>query len=227
MTTASLPPPIRASYTKRGWPLDREFREDVDDQTIRRNSNVLWTLLIDGWYGRAWRAAGNRGQPSVDATDLAAALAGRDLTRMEYAQAGGGISHGMGVAGTMEYSRVLTPDERRASHERVRDAMESGRAPHERRYLLSEYLDSPSVVARGRLISRRLVVKYMGNRLGGRHLGSSEHKDNEVFDFLDEVADLRQIAGRPAMFFEALSIGQTIGQSDDARALRAKLNVGS
>jgi hypothetical protein len=49
--------------------LDREFREDIDDQTIRRNSNVLWMLLIDGWYGRAWRAAGNRGQPSVDATD--------------------------------------------------------------------------------------------------------------------------------------------------------------
>jgi hypothetical protein len=205
--------------------LDREWGQDVDDETIRRNSNVLRTLLIDGWYGRAWRAVGNQGEPSVSAIDLRDALGDQNLSEVEYAQAGGGTSFGAGVSTPTEHSQALGPEEIRVQYERGRVAVEQGLRPFERSYRLKEYLDSPTLLARERFVSRRLLVKYMANRLGGAHLGKSGHKEEEVFDFLDEVSAVYAVAGRPSIHFEVLSIGQTLGQSRDARALRAVLEA--
>jgi hypothetical protein len=205
--------------------LDREWGQDVDDETIRRNSNVLRILLIDDWYGRAWRAAGNHGEPSVTAIELRDALGDQDLSQVDYAQAGGGTSLGAEVSTPTVHARALGPDEIRAQYKRGRVAVEQGLRPFERPYTLKEYLDSPSLMARERFVSRRLLVKYMANRLGGTHLGASGHKEEEVFDCLDDVSAVYHLAGRPSIHFEVLSIGQTIGQSSDARALRAGLEA--
>jgi hypothetical protein len=205
--------------------LDRVWGPDVDDETIRRNSNVLRILLIDGLYGRAWRAAGKHGEPSVTAVDLHAAIGDRDLSEVEYAQAGGAMSFGAGVSTPTVHARVLGPEEIRGQYERGRVALEQGLRPFERSYALRDYLESPSLVAGERFVSRRLVVKYIANRLGGTHLGASGHKDNEVFDFLDTVSAAYHIAGRPSIHFEVLSIGQAIGQSSDAQTLRSVLEA--
>lgn len=205
--------------------LDRAWREDVEDEEIARCSNVLRILLIQGWFRHAWRAAGKGGEPTVCAVDLQAALADRDLIEIEYAQAGGVNSYGAGLATPTIHARALGPDEIRARYEKGLAAMTQGLRPFERPYNLTAYLASPSLYARGQFVSRRAIVRYMAHRLGGNHLGRSGHKEEETFDFLDEVSSLRELAGRPALYFEALSIGQTVGQSDDARALRSALKT--
>jgi hypothetical protein len=206
--------------------LDRAWTEDVEDEEVERCSNVLRLLLIDGWYATAWHAAGNPGEPSVRAVDLEAALGDRNLDEIEYEQAGGGISFGIELSDVAVIGRAPTEEEIRAGFERASKAMFQGFKAFERPYNLSEYLASPSLLAQGRFISRRTIVRYMAHRLGGNHLGRSGHKEEETFDFLDELSSGFVLAGRPAIYFEALSIGQTIGASDDARALRRNLKGG-
>jgi hypothetical protein len=203
--------------------LDHEWTGDVDDETIRRNSNVLRMLLIDGWYGRAWRAAGKPREPAVSAIDLRDVFPDEDISEVEYAQAGGGTSFGISSATVTIHTRAMGPDEIRARYERVRPALEQGLRPYERWYKLTEYLDSPSLLVHGRFVSRRTVVKYLANRLGGTHLGDSGHKDADALDFLEKACEPYSVSGRPAVHFEVLSIGQDIGKSADARALRAAL----
>jgi hypothetical protein len=204
--------------------LDHEWTDDVDDETIRRNSNVLRVLLIDGWYGRGWRAAGKTREPSVSAIDLRDVFAVEDIGDVEYAQAGGGRSFGVNVPTPTVHNRAMKPEEILARYQRGRAALEQGLRPHERWYMLTEFLESPSILANGRYVSRRLVVKYMANRLGGTHLGASGHDESQVFDFLDEVSEPYWFAGRPTIHFEVLSIGQAIGRSADARELRSVLS---
>jgi hypothetical protein len=203
--------------------LDRAWGEEVDDEEVVRSSNVLRILLIDGWYGRAWRMVGNTGEPSVRAVDLEALFADRELHEDQFIQAGGAVSYGSEVSGWTEIrGRPFNEEEIRRGYERVMKAQSRGADPLDRSYKLSEYLASPTIYARARFVSRHSIVRYMANRLGGTHLGRSGHKDEPLFDFLDELASsgVWEIAGRPAIHYEALSIGQAIGQSDDARALR-------
>jgi hypothetical protein len=206
--------------------LDRAWSEDIEDEEIARSSNVLRVLLVDDWYPRAWRAAGHSGEPSVRAVDLEAILADRELDDDQFLQAGGGVSFGTNVrAWTERKGRAFTEEEIRADYERVMEAMSSGPDPLDRSYTLTAYLASPSVYARGRFVSRREVVRYMAHRLGGTHLGRSGHKEEELFDLLDGLSDVWQVADRPAIYYEALSIGQSVGQSDDARLLRHGLSA--
>ena len=154
------------------------------------------------------------------AVDYLATLQGQDLDAIEYVQAGGGLSHGVIVGGFREIARVPTAEEVAEMYKAAMAALEP------RVYHLSEYLNSPSVVARGHRIPRRLVVKYVRNRLGGGgHLGLTEYKDSEFFDVLDDAVAGREAAGRPAVYYEVLTIGQTIGQSHDARELRQAIGA--
>ena len=193
--------------------LEREWRPDVTDVEIRRATGALAILLLDGWYGRAWRACGKSGEPSVLATDFLGLL-DRDISEIPYAQAGGGISQGIQVVGIQSSDTPLTSEELAASPAKAMAALEP------RRYSLSAYLAEPSVIASGQPIPRRTVIQYVRNRLGGGgHLGLSDHRHREIFELLDRALTGQEVAGRPAIYFEALSIGQTVAGSQDARVL--------
>jgi hypothetical protein len=135
--------------------LDREWSDRVSDGDIRRTSGVLGILLVHGWYGLAWRTAGKHGEPSVLAVDLPATFAGRDLRAIEYAQAGGATSYGVEVLAVREYARAPSAEEVRESYERALEAFSNPAQRPERLYRLTEYLDSPALIATGRAISRR------------------------------------------------------------------------
>jgi hypothetical protein len=68
------------------------------------------------------------------------------------------------------------------------------------------------------IVRRHLVIKYVANKLGGIHLDPKRDlkKDEEVgFSLLDQIADTYQVAGKQAIYFELLSIGQSISASPD------------
>ena len=115
------------------------------------------------------------------------------------------------VATPTEYAAALSADQIKARYEQLKGGVE-------RDLSLRKFLASASVVTRGRLISRHLVIKYVANKLGGIHLDPKRdlNKDDEQsFHLLDAIADTYQIAGKQAIYFELLSIGQSIAASPD------------
>jgi hypothetical protein len=88
----------------------------------------------------------------------------------------------------------------------------------ERDLSLKKFLDSACIVARGTKISRRTLIKYVANKLGGVHFDPKRDltkMEEQQFALLDEIRDERIVADKPAIYFELLSVGQALLASPD------------
>jgi hypothetical protein len=192
--------------------LEDEWDESVDEDSLRRSSTVLRRLLVLGDYAKAWRVAGEAKEPRLEAVDLSNALAGLELARIFFASAGGGRSGGGELSGALQYSGVMSP-------ELIRERYARGEPPR-RVFHISEFLASPGVVFRGEFVSRRHVIKYVANKLGGDHFDPMRKKDERAYQILDNAMNAAQILDKRLVYFELLSIGQALAQSGDAKKLR-------
>ena len=86
---------------------------------------------------------------------------------------------------------------------------------------LAKFLDAPAVIAEGRYVGRRAVIKYVANKLGGVHMETNRN-DN---DSLLERGSSMKFLDKPAVYFELLSIGQTLVNSDDAATFIAHVGL--
>jgi hypothetical protein len=196
------------------------FLRDTWDATITEDamsvsSSVLRMLLVEGKYGQAWRLAGFKGEPSVKAVDLNLHTGprGNDVV---YAQAGGGTTESGMLGGVVIYRRALSPSEIKARFESWKNQ------DPERSFSLSEYLNSTSIVHSGQTIPRRVIIKYVANKMGGVHLGEKETKEAAQFGALDHLMTQIDLGDRKSPYFELLSIGQTVRNSYDAGQLIEK-----
>jgi hypothetical protein len=87
--------------------LRDDWDESVEEQSLRRSSNVLRNLLVEDGLGRAWRMVGQPKEPEVEAIDLSHILAGLRFDKILLAAAGGGTAGGAMVAGALISSKVL------------------------------------------------------------------------------------------------------------------------
>jgi hypothetical protein len=193
--------------------LEDEWDQSIDEQSLRRSSTVLRNLLVYDGFGKAWRLAGERAQPQVEAVDLSHALAGLDVHKVAFATAGGALSGGVEVAAALVYPNAMSP-------ELISERAAKGPGPPRRKYRLSEFLASPAVVVDGVLVNRRNVIQYIANKRGGAHFDMSRKKDEEAYRLLDKVMNAFQVAEHRSVFFELLAIGQAVAQSPDAKHLR-------
>jgi len=78
------------------------------------------------------------------------------------------------------------------------------------------------------VVSRRELVQYVANKLGGTHIDTkrdfSKIKERK-FALLDQVREMIRVADKNAIYYELLSIGQSLVQSDDIQTLRRKLTA--
>lgn len=74
--------------------LEDDWQPSIEDQSLRRSSNVLRTLLVQHAIGQAWRRMGQSKEPKIEAPDLANALAGLKIEKVEFAQAAGARTAG-------------------------------------------------------------------------------------------------------------------------------------
>jgi hypothetical protein len=192
--------------------LEDEWVESIDEHSLRRSSSVLRRLLVFGDYAKAWRIAGEPKEPQLEAVDLSEILAGLELARVFFATAGGGHSGRGALSGALEYSGVM-------SRELIQQRYERG-GPPRRLYRVSEFLASPGVVFQGEQVSRRHVIKYVANKLGGDHFDPARTKDEHAYKILDNAMNDAQVLDKRLVYFELLSIGQAIAQSPDAEKLR-------
>lgn len=77
--------------------LYEEWDEEIDDASLRRSSNVLRMLLVDGNLLRAWQAAGFGGEPKIRAHTLDSHLERFGAENILFALAGGAVYKGRAI----------------------------------------------------------------------------------------------------------------------------------
>jgi hypothetical protein len=196
--------------------LKSEWNQSVEDAALRRGSTVLRRLLVDGELQRAWKAAGFTREPTITCSTLAPVMRRYPLKAIQVAAAGGAqysIGEMRGFV-ALNYS---------ASQDEIGDAFKDG-LPSENIGLRS-FVESPAMIVFGEIVARRVLIKYVANKLGGAHHDPKRGKNHEesLFVLLDGVRNSYRLLDKPILYFELLSVGQAIAGSPDIQQLQARL----
>lgn len=178
---------------------------------------------------------GLRKEPRVNSAELSSYLQGIPRDRIMLAQHGGANHNGVQVMAIAAVQGAMTPEEVKAQHELGKAHMEDTQPCG-----VSEYMSRVCVLIRGSVAgappmaaTRRQLVKYVANKLGGAHHDTSRSPQNQaerVYIALDALVENdARVADLEAVYFELLSIGQAIAHSDDAKQFieRARQELGT
>lgn len=122
------------------------------------------------------------------------------------------------------FSRRLSGDEMKALSDIATD--------HKRKKVISidRFLSLPSFTFKGKAISRRSLIKYVANKLGGVHLDSSRkepaaelHSDEDLYPLLESYDSTMRLMDRRLVYIEMLQIISSVIKSRDIQKLRAQL----
>ena len=196
------------------------WKDTIPDAEIRRGSAALRRLLVEDELGRAWRGTGHPKQPTIPAPDLEAMLGDYPRRGVDCALAGGALHGGIYAAGITVVDGPTPPVPATRDIELLMN----------RPFTLSEYLDSFCAYVKGRGIRRRDLVKYMANVKGGVHLASNSHARKREQELIARVRGLEGLVNhhsKDGLFFELLSLGQSIGKSPDCARLIAFVRRGA
>lgn len=223
------------------WLWDEWWNGDPDQLTdghIRRGSAALRLLLVDGLLGKAWRNLGFKSEPVLYAPNLEALVSYHDL-RLDLAVsciAGGGRQRGvdMSFLGAFRVDNPATgmladAEEGFAVCTTLVARMASENPPItelnpliEHRWTISNYLKSAGAIRKGVIISRQEVIEYFRNYAGGTHhylLGGTPKKKTTSYEIISDLSGRVDADIRDGLYFELLSIGQTVARSNDVRTL--------
>lgn len=84
--------------------------------------------------------------------------------------------------------------------------------------------------SRTQIIKRREIIDYFRNYVGGAHhdlLKGANHANSDRYELVADLAGHVLADVRDGLYFELLSIGQSVARSDDVRALAEKIRVNS
>ncbi len=136
----------------------------ADEALLRELSARLRRLLVEGSLQRFRTEVANlRGEPLIG-TPPPLEPASSDVA---YAQLGGGQRSGVTLESVTVWNRALGPEEVK---ERYEEGMEARRRPRQLR--LSRWLSETCIHVSGVTASRRDVIKFVANKLGGVHIDS-------------------------------------------------------
>ena len=188
--------------------LKSDWNESVDDDSLRRGSTVLRRLLVQGDLQRAWRGAGFADEPMINCSNLQAILKSESSERIRFASAGGARYGGVELRGALMVNCVKTPDQIKAEHDSGVPSEIVG---------LKKFVESPCIVVKGQIVVRRVLVKYVANKLGGAHHDRKRGTSHEesLYALLDEARVEVHLLGKPAIYFELLAIGQALAGAED------------
>lgn len=235
--------------------LADDWLPSLGEKQLRRDSPILRRLLVDDQYGLAWRDLGLPDQPFISAPGLAAALGQTNRNYIQFATAptsftvanslleGGQLKMGvladtpqgatLGV--TPGYGQqyglmfvVIPPDVVAAAAAVGRNALTENLKLGRRHVVgqpISEFLDSGFALILGTEITRKEVIRYVANKLGGAHFDADRNRrGDDRLALLDRLANtyLEITDKRPlnAVYIELLSIAEYLAESSDASRFR-------
>ena len=205
---------MKTSHTSKKW------GSKINDESLRRSSNVLRNLLVEDQFGKAWRIVGFEKQPKIKAPDLELCIEGLDLSKITLAQAGGAFYHGMQTMAFASGRYFLTPEQRTKRAQQSPESLE-------REFYLMEYLDSPCIIIKGTKINRRQLIKYVANKLGGTHIDFRRNPSidtDKKYIVLDSIPNNLEIGDKKALYLELLALGQCVAKAADTEKFILKVN---
>ena len=189
--------------------LRTQWDHTVDDDSLRRSSPILRRLIVDNDLQRAWKESGQTREPKLQAATLQGVIAEIPLDKVVFAAAGGAHYGNAHLAGVLIRNYAVPPEEiqRRAKTGVPTKVMG-----------LREFANAPSVIVQGKPITRRIVIKYVANKLGGAHFDGArdETELGAMYGLLDKASTIRLLE-KPAIYFELLSAGQALVSASDIR----------
>jgi hypothetical protein len=198
--------------------LRERWDESVDETSLRISSPVLRRLLVDLELQRAWKASGFAKEPIISTSTLDPILGMGPVTRLTAAWAGGAKTPGVEIYdGAFMRGYVMTGEEA-AQFGRERPAVALG---------LRTYVEAPCMVLEGQVVPRRVLLKYIANKLGGAHFdpGRAQKPEDRLYRLLDQARDSVRVANHRVVYFELLSAGQALVKSADVRQLYERLGT--
>lgn len=195
--------------------LREEWDGEVDDHSLRRSSTILRRLLVDNELQRAWKAAGFEKETVIEASTLQKLIDIAPLDKVTFATAGGAKYKGAELRGVTILNYAMTQEEIQKVNAHGVPSASFG---------LSVFIATPSVIINGKLIPRRVVIKYVSNKLGGAHHDAKRGKTEEevLFSRVDGAQQIL-LLNKPAIYFELLSTGQALVGSADINRLIAQV----
>jgi len=240
-----MPNPYQTVLEDLNWLRDEWWLGQPDKLTeghLRRGSTTLSLLLVDGLLGKAWRQHGFEREPMLIGPDIVAIAQTQGL-RLDLAAgciAGGGRQNGTDVSfiGAFRIDNpstgVLANAEEGFAVCVTSIARIASPAPPsydleplvEKNWSLSSYLESAGAVRKGQIITRREIIKYFRNHKGAAHhnlLAGKKSAAKDTYDLIDDLAGHVTADVRKGLYFELLSIGQSVARSPDVRMLAEKI----
>lgn len=207
--------------------LKDKWTQDIDEVSLRISSTILRKLLVENKLSQVWRLVGFEKEPQVVATDLDAFLDGTPKRRINFASAGGAIYKGGQVSGMIIYDTAMSDSFLKKRCEIVK------RKSFLKAFMLSDFVKSGCILVTQRfstgmiqeVISRRELIQYIVNKLGGAHIDLKRNPGkDQKFLLLDNVLEQIKIVNFEPVYYELLSIGQSVIQSQDIHKLLDRLD---
>jgi hypothetical protein len=196
--------------------LRTEWDNKISDAALRRGSVVLVRLLVDEDFLRAWSIMRLDGQPEIAATSLVPMVAEVPLDKVEFASAGGARYGTVLIQGVLVANMVVS----RASKLRLSALLKEGLPRETMRF--RPFLRSSCLVVNGEHVSRHALINYVANKRGGKHYDPRRSGEAREFELLDSIG--YEVAGKPAVYFELLAVGQTLAAAPSTIALQAAID---
>ncbi|WP_284278266.1 hypothetical protein [Mesorhizobium huakuii] len=197
----------------------------------------------------AWRHLGFEGQPIVQAPDLLGLMGQmqQPITHAAAVVAGGAPVSGMSVV-ALGGHRVQHPEtgvpaladegfavvvSSIARSVLTYDPLPPGpfSAMIHRGWRLLDYVESAGAIRRGQVISRRTVIQYVANQVGGVHADNLfpnvKKKRDDAEELAAELYNKISADWRNGLMYELLSIGVYLGRSEDLKKLAAAIQKAS
>ena len=195
--------------------MKTQWDEEITDASLRISSGILRRLLVEDEYGNAWRTKiiGFVKQPSIIAVDSDQYMLNKeqDIKKVKIAVMGGAKYKGTIIQGFHFVNYAKSPTNIAKNYEQTKYLIENPR-----KYKLNEFLVSTSCIIEGKKISRREIIQYVTNKKGGVHIDFKRNRQiDEKFKLIDESYSLT-IVDKNYIYYELLSIGQLLANSDDA-----------
>jgi hypothetical protein len=180
----------------------------VDEAHLRELSAKLRRLLVEGTLQQLRKAQGIRGEPKITSSAF-------PLEPGSIISQSGGMTRGqMTVGGFQGFNRAMSPEEIKSRFEAWRDS------PKTRVQTLSNWLSSSCMTVGKVAVSRRIVIQYVANKLGGVHLDPKRNPAKDAaYIALDDARNGVRVLDLDLVYGELTAIGQQLRDSKEVREL--------
>lgn len=194
--------------------IKSEWNDRVDDDSLRRYSPTLRQLLVD--EGGLLLKVEEWLNYQIYLQAPPNPLLSIEKEKINFYTAGGAKYQNMTIQSLYEVNYAMSAEEIKKQYENSKNNIRV-------KYSLIEFLNAPCVIYKGEVFSRVELIKFVSNKLGGTHYELDEKKMARMRLLLD-VKNAYMIAGKSAIYFEILSLGQLLVESKYTARLIKKID---